>query len=261
VSHNREAQVLDLVADVCGLLDIGEFRLGLLDALHRVLPSEYVSLNEVGPTPDAVTVIMRPDVAAHYYETYARHAHQNPLLRRYLQTRDGRAYRFSDVIGATELHQLELYTELYRPLGVEHQLAFVLPGGPDQVLALALSRGRRDYSDSERDVAERARPFLIQAYRNAIAYEVLRSALASDGHGRLTGPLLAAGLTKREAQVLGTLALGQSNQHIAEQLGISHRTVGKHLERAYRKLGASDRSTAAARAWKLASDTERTLVG
>jgi hypothetical protein len=65
VSHNREVQVLDLVADVCGLLDIGEFRLGLLDALHRVLPSEYVSLNEVGPTPDTVTVIMRPDVAAH----------------------------------------------------------------------------------------------------------------------------------------------------------------------------------------------------
>jgi hypothetical protein len=102
------------------------------------------------------------------------------------------------VIGATELHQLELYTELYRPLGVEHQLAFVLPAGPDRVLAIALSRGRRDYRDSERDGAERARPFLIQAYRNAIAYEVLRAALASDGHGRLTGPLLAAGLTKRE---------------------------------------------------------------
>ena len=39
VRHSREAQVLRLVAEVCGLLDISEFRYGLLDALNRALPS------------------------------------------------------------------------------------------------------------------------------------------------------------------------------------------------------------------------------
>jgi DNA-binding CsgD family transcriptional regulator len=261
VSESREAQVLRLVADVCGLLDISEFRHGLLDALNRALPSKYVSLNEIGPTPDTVAVIVRPELAPEYVERFAEHAHENPLLQRYLQSRDGRAYRFSDVITASELHRLALYRELYKPLGVEHQLAFMLPAAPDRVLGVALSRGRRDYTDSERDVAEHARPFLIQAYQNAIAYELLRSGSPNGSGGALVRALLAAGLTSREAEVLRLVALGRSNQHIAEELGgISPRTVGKHLEHGYRKLGVTDRSSAAARAWELASSTPRTTL-
>ena len=175
MSQSREAQVLRLVADVCGLLDISEFRHGLLDALNRALPSKYVSLNEIGPTPDTVVTIVRPEFAPEYHERFAQHAHENPLLQRYLRSRDGRAYRFSDVISPADLHRLALYRELYKPLGLEHQLAFTLPAAPDRVLAVALARGKRDYSDLERDVADHARPFLIQAYRNAIAYELLRS--------------------------------------------------------------------------------------
>ena len=261
MSQNREAQVLRLVADVCGLLDITEFRHGLLDALNRALPSKYVSLNEIGPTPDTVAVIVRPELAPVYYERFAQHAHENPLLQRYLRSRDGRAYRFSDVIAAAELHRLALYQELYKPLGVEHQLAFMLPAAPDRVLGVALSRGIRDYSDLERDVAEHARPFLIQAYRNAIAYELLRSGSLDESGGALIQALFAAGLTSREAEVVQGVALGRSNEHIAEELGgISPRTVGKHLERSYRKLGVSDRSSAAARAWELSSSAPRTTL-
>jgi DNA-binding CsgD family transcriptional regulator len=261
VRQSREAEVLRLVADVCGLLDISEFRHGLLDALNRALPSKYVSLNEIGPTPDTVTVLVRPELAPEYYEQFAQHAHENPVLQRYLRTRDGRPYRFSDVMAASDLHRLALYRELYKPLGVEHQLAFMLPAAPDRVLGVALSRGRRDYSDFERDVAEHARPFLIQAYQNAIAYELLRSGSPNRSGGALVQALLAAGLTSREAEVLRVVALGRSNQHIAEELGgISPRTVGKHLERSYRKLGVTDRSSAAARAWELASSAGRTLL-
>jgi DNA-binding CsgD family transcriptional regulator len=257
MSGSQDAGVLQLVADVCGLLDIGEFRHGLLDALDRALPSDYVSLNEVGPTPDTVTVLMRPEVDAKYYPVWREHAHENPLLQRYLRTRDGRAYRFSDVIAPADLRRLALYRELYRPLGVEHQLAFALTAGPDRVLALALSRGRPDYSDRECEFVDRARPFLIQAYRNAVAHEQLRSQAGIDGGGVLMTALLAAGLTSREAQAMRAVALGRSNRHAAELLGISHRTIGKHLERGYRKLGVTDRSSAAARIWDLASALPR----
>ena len=259
--QSREAEVLRLVADVCGLLDISEFRHGLLDALNRALPSKYVSLNEIGPTPDTVAAITRPELAPEYVERFAQHAHENPLLQRYLRSRDGRAYRFSDVIAATDLHRLALYQEFYKPLGVEHQLAFTLPAGPDRVLGVALARGRRDYSDFERDVAEHARPFLIQAYQNAITYELLRAESPNSSGGTLIQALLAAGLTRREAEVLRIVALGRSNEHIAEELGgISARTVGKHLEHSYRKLGVTDRSSAAARAWELASSAPRTAL-
>jgi DNA-binding NarL/FixJ family response regulator len=122
------------------------------------------------------------------------------------------------------------------------------------------SRGGRDYSDDGRDFVERARPFLLQMYRNALAHELLRAGEAPEGSGALVQTLVAAGLTTREAQALRLVALGRSNQHVAELLCISNRTVGKHLERSYRKLGVNDRSSAAARVWELASSPPRTRL-
>ena len=60
------------------------------------------------------------------------------------------------------------------------------------------------------------------------------------------------GLTGRQADVLLLVATGASERTIAERLGISHRTVQKHLERCYRQLGVSSRSQAAAVAWATA---------
>jgi DNA-binding CsgD family transcriptional regulator len=185
------------------------------------------------------------------HELWVEHADENPLLRRYLRTLDGRAYRFSDVISVEQLHALPLYREVYQPLGVEYQLAFNLPANPDRVRAIALSRGARDYSDVERDFANRARPYLIQAYFNANAYESLRARQPTITAPSLLQGLLAAGLTPREAEVLRLVAFGGSNQHIAKELGISDRTVGKHLEHSFRKLGVGDRSSAAGRVWEL----------
>jgi DNA-binding CsgD family transcriptional regulator len=56
------------------------------------------------------------------------------------------------------------------------------------------------------------------------------------------------GLTNREAEVLLWLARGKSNRDIAEILGLSPRTVNKHLEQVYSKLGVENRASATARA-------------
>jgi DNA-binding CsgD family transcriptional regulator len=251
----RESALLELIGDVFGLLDIDELRGGLLQALHRALPSDYVSLNDVGSTPEEIVTLMAPE-APHVEATWALHAHENPLLRHHLRTLDGRAYRFSDVISQEELHELPLYHEVYAPLGVEHQMAFTLPSGSDRVLAIALSRCDHDYTDAERDFANEARPFLIQAYLNALAHHSLRGARPQIPATLTLEALVAAGFTAREAEVLRLVALGRSNQHIASALGISDRTVGKHLEHSFRKLGVSDRSTAAGRVWELAAMAE-----
>jgi DNA-binding CsgD family transcriptional regulator len=248
-----EGLLLELMGDVCGLLDIEELRHGLLDGLHRLLPSDYVSLNDVGARPENIVSIIQPDAPPQMLEIWKRHAHENPLLRYYLRTLDGRAHRFSDVIPYAELHELALYRELYAPMGVEHQLAFTLPAGPDRVLAIALSRGGRDYSACERELANRARPFLIQAYLNAIAYEAQCSLLPREIAPALSEVLIGAGLTVREADVLALVALGRSNHHVGAELDISDRTVGKHLERSFRKLGVGDRSSAARHVWELAA--------
>jgi DNA-binding NarL/FixJ family response regulator len=54
------------------------------------------------------------------------------------------------------------------------------------------------------------------------------------------------GLTTREGEVLAWLAKGKTNRDIAQILGLSPRTVDKHLEQIYAKLGVENRTAAAA---------------
>jgi len=58
----------------------------------------------------------------------------------------------------------------------------------------------------------------------------------------------AFGLTHREIDVLRLLAHGLSNGQIASELALSERTIAKHLEHVYGKLGVSSRTAAVARA-------------
>jgi DNA-binding NarL/FixJ family response regulator len=58
--------------------------------------------------------------------------------------------------------------------------------------------------------------------------------------------LAHAALTPRETEVLSWLAKGKTNRDIAEILVLSHRTVNKHLEHIFEKLGVETRSAAAA---------------
>jgi DNA-binding NarL/FixJ family response regulator len=58
--------------------------------------------------------------------------------------------------------------------------------------------------------------------------------------------LQQAALTQRESEVLSWLAKGKTNRDIAEILGMSPRTVNKHLEHIFSKLGVETRSAAAA---------------
>ncbi len=61
------------------------------------------------------------------------------------------------------------------------------------------------------------------------------------------------GLTTREGEVLSWLSKGKTNRDIAQILGLSPRTVDKHLEQIYAKLGVENRTAAAA----IAANTSR----
>ncbi len=67
---------------------------------------------------------------------------------------------------------------------------------------------------------------------------------------------LPAGLTERELEVLLVLVRGGSNRKIADDLGISDKTVGHHVQRVYRKAGVHSR--AAATLWAVQHDLVQT---
>lgn len=62
-------------------------------------------------------------------------------------------------------------------------------------------------------------------------------------------------LTEREVQVLRWVACGKTNRDIGDILGLSPRTVNKHLEHVYVKLGVETRTAATSVA--LAAMSER----
>ena len=252
-----EARVLTLVGEVGGLLDVDEFRDGLFVALREAIACDYISLNQVAPTPQDNWSVVDPPMGADDHETFYRLASQNPLAERFLRTRDGRPLRLSDVATREAFHATDLYVEFYAAIGVEHQIAFSLPSDDQHILAIALSRCEHDFTDDERDVLGLARPHLIQAYRNVLHVAGRQTPAPPATQAPDQHSLQALDLTPTQARVLRLIAMGRSAAQIAEELGIATRTVHKHLQRIYRKLGVTDRSAAADRAWQqagLASD-------
>jgi DNA-binding NarL/FixJ family response regulator len=251
MTASPDARLLEMIGDLVGVLELAELRDGLLVALDRALPSDYVSINEIGPREADMYSVIRPAVPERLHDIWAAHGHENPLIERFARTQDTRPYRFSDVVSLPELHSLPLYREFYVELGVDYQIAFVVKVSPPLYVGIALSRRASDYSDAERDLLERARPYLIQIYRAALAHTAVAAQLrAREPAGPRVERLVERGLTRREGVVLAYVARGLSNADIATELQVSERTIGKHLQRCYRKLEATNRSHAASIAWE-----------
>lgn len=114
-----------------------------------------------------------------------------------------------------------------------HQLCLALPSSAGYRLGAVLSRSTPFTG------AERA--------RLATVGPVLACAVLAAGRGSVAGCDL---LTAREAAVLRSVATGMSDKQAARALGVSPRTVGKHLEHIYAKLGVAGRTEAAAAVWR-----------
>jgi DNA-binding CsgD family transcriptional regulator len=348
----READVrriLDCVGGLAALDTPEEFRAGVLPGMRDLVPCEIATYNEV--EFDAQRMIAFDDPPGSMIpgapEIFVRLGHENPLVTRYQRTRDGRPYKWSDLITRRDLHATELYREAYKPMRVEYQIAFCLPAPPETIIGLALNRERRDFSETDRRLLNLIRGPMIQAYRTVQRYAAvverltaverglagagagivvlecsngalspayvsdeaargleiepgessplpptvtawLREHQASGGeraplvHARSDGSsvavqlmaarrqgepdtllvepagelvsivtLRAAGLTDREAEVLRLVALGGRNAEVASSLSVSPRTIEKHLQNIYEKLGARSRTQAMLTAWSI----------
>lgn len=140
--------------------------------------------------------------------------------------------RTSDFLSDREYHRTGMYVDYTGPLGVEHEMMVCLPaGGPGRTLRVLLIRGRgRDFTEHDRAVLTLLRPHLNAAF---VAGERLR-----DG---------GDGLTSRQREVLGHVSAGLTNRQIARRLGISERTVEKHVEGIFARMGVASRTAAAVR--------------
>ena len=276
--------------------------------------------------------ILRPEGDPRFPPVFARFrelVHQNPLAIRQLETPNFPVHKISDFLTQEAFHRLELYQEVYRPLGVEYQIAATIRLGPDHITAFALASRQADYTERDRAILEMLQPHLVVAFNNlalasesrtildaaALALHELSSAtIIVDSRHRIlyhTGPglqwigatspgilpaniskslnrpaanrsrrimnlasdageihiravptssperrllVLTAGsrnivpaqtndfgLSKRELEVAQWIGDGKTNKEIASTLGISSRTVQKHIEHIFEKMGVKTR--------------------
>jgi DNA-binding CsgD family transcriptional regulator len=147
--------------------------------------------------------------------------------------------KIADFYSARQWHSTGMYSDLYRPQGVEYELMLTLPAGrgkppgPGRTLRLFLFRGPgADFSEADRALLTLLRPHLYQAYLDA---------------ERRRHPVPE--LTPRHWQLLDLVAAGLTNTQIARRLGLSEGTVRTHLENIYRRLDVSSRTAAVTRAF------------
>ena len=120
-------------------------------------------------------------------------------------------------------------------------------GPGEHQIALALIRADRDLSGRDRALLRVLRDPLIAALVRARSRQQAGQALGAAATGGLPVPSGPPRLTDRETTILRLVATGRTNSAIAHQLQLSPRTVAKHLEHVYRKLGVSSRAAAVAR--------------
>jgi DNA-binding CsgD family transcriptional regulator len=242
VAMNQVQLAIELVAGLAEVHEPADFDRVVLPGLATLFGCDIVTLTEIDQPSGRIRYSDHPNgtLDAATFQAFGEHLHQHPLLNHYRSSGDGRSVRMSDVIGRTDWHKLDIYQDCYRPRPTEHVLAMHLPNTAAGSRAFALNRSRGDFTEADRELLDILRVPLGDAYRRAHARHRAERVLATSSEARL------AALTDREVEVLELVAAGRTNVAIAHSLQVSPRTVAKHLERIYRKLGVGNRAAAVA---------------
>jgi DNA-binding CsgD family transcriptional regulator len=243
VSLETLQRAVGLVDSLAELDDPASFAGIVLPGLATLVGSDVLTYNEIGPAHGQTRYTDYPADALDpaTQPVFAAHVHEHPLLNHYRATGSGEPVMISDFLTQQRFHRLGLYTEFFRTIPVEHQMAVSLPGPDQQVIGIAMNRGRRDFSDQDRALLS-----VLQAPLNAALHRARRRQQATQTLTTTTDRWLAA-LTEREIQILRLVADGRTNSAIAHALEVSPRTVAKHLEHTYRKLEVNSRAAAVSR--------------
>lgn len=174
-------------------------------------------------------------------QCFDRFFFEHPLVRYHAVARGPGAHRISDSIPFARFREGALYSEYYRRIGIDHAIALPLHVDERTLVSFVLNRNKRDFSDRDRDVLDLARTTLAAMHR------AFRPGGGANPGRDESLARLAQALTARERQVVGWVSAGKSDRDIAAIVGCSHRTVQKHLQRIYEKLGVETRTAAALR--------------
>lgn len=203
-------------------------RLGV-ERLPQLVASEFTTLSICHLASGKREVFGMPAgaLSAEDRAAFDRHFHEHPLVRFHAYQGGRTPQRISDSLPMEQFRRSALYNDYYRRIRIDHAIALPIYVRDGLLVSFVLNRTRRDFTDRERALLDVLRPHLARLYKRVHLGNVL---------------------TARETEVLRWVAAGKSDAQIGAILRISARTVQKHLQRVYEKLGVESRTAAAMRA-------------
>ncbi|MDH6217871.1 DNA-binding CsgD family transcriptional regulator [Streptomyces pseudovenezuelae] len=133
-------------------------------------------------------------------------------------------------------------------MDMDHVLALPLPQVTTPITGCMVYRSGKDFTEDQLRTAQRLQPLLAAVDQQRQLLEQWRH-LADPAV--VNEPVATGDLTPRETTVLLLLTDALTATAIGRRLGISDRTVHKHVENIYRKLGTRDRISTVLRAQQL----------
>ena len=232
--------MLDLLGATHETAGSEQFSRVLLEKLLSLVRCDTISYNEIGLRDGSTHVTFEPFLVPtpESEEAFARLVPEHPLVSDFVRTGDPRPRLLSEFVSQRQLHRLDLYHEVFRPLETEYQLAFSVAVEDRTLIGLALNRHRSDFSPRDLAVVARLQPHLAAAFDHA----VLRGRQAEVVRRQDALSARLSVLTVREREVAALVSGGSTNRRTARALLISERTVEKHVANVLRKLGARSRA-------------------
>ena len=209
-------------------LDKASFAKLGVERLPALVASEFTTLSICHLASGKREVFGLPASALNAEDRAAfdRYFHEHPLVRYHAYQGGRSAQRISDSLPLEKFRRSALYNDYYRRIRIDHAMALPIYVRDGLLVSFVLNRTRRDFTDRERALLDLMRPHLAKIFRKVNSF---------------------GGLTAREAEVLRWVAAGKSDAQIGAILRISARTVQKHLQNVYDKLGVENRTAAANR--------------
>jgi DNA-binding CsgD family transcriptional regulator len=235
---DRALEALHATGEGCVRSD--DFAQRGVECLPRLVASELTTLSvcNLDTGHRAVVSDVPGALSAREVALFDHYFHDHPLVREHGRNRRAVTRRIEDLVPQVKFRESGLYNDYYRAIRIDHAMAVPIHVDARLLVSFVFNRRGRSFADEERDALELIRPHLGNLYR-------LCAALGRAGWA----PAQTWQLTPRERDVLHWLAAGKTDRDIGAILAISPRTVHKHLQRIYEKLGVETRTAAVTRAF------------
>jgi DNA-binding CsgD family transcriptional regulator len=203
-------------------------------AFARILfPEAMVAWHELVIAPEFNTRHFCQDgrVTLKIRNAWQRHARDSPVIRYYLAGGNDPAINTFELISDSALRNTGLYADCWKPFGVKYQVGLRL-SSPNSIRGLSIKRDRK-FRAGDSAVLRSLYPHFR---RVSMFLNEPRSKVEGSAH---------VNLTARENEVLSWVRHGKRDAEVACILGISTKTVNKHMEHIMAKLGVETRTAAA----------------